>query len=209
MKNDSELAFKKFRKQITELEKQVHERDGLNRSQFCERAGVPVSTYRTWVNGLNKRDSHNNVNTHYVKPDLPNLIKICDTYGVTLDYLFGRATCKTEINELIHLETGLNDDAITALRKDKHRLLVTDGVNRLLSLSLDHYLECSRLFTNIVLYLLKGKRHFTDEYGTPINKDDWVCLNTDGHGYGIKADQLDGVFLTNITYFLSILKYKL
>ena len=207
MKNDSIQAV--LRKQLIDLEKHIHDTEGLNRSQFCKRAGISVSTYRTWVNGLNKPDSHNDVIPYYPMPSMDNLFKICDTYGVTLDYLFGRATCKTEINELIHLETGLSDDAITALRKDKRRMLVTDGVNRLLSLSLDHYSECARLFIDIVVYLLKGKRHFTDVHGNRINEDDWVVLNTDGHGYGIQADNLDGVFLTNITSNLSVLKSKL
>ena len=48
---------------------------GLKAGEFCRRAGIPQNTYSQYENGKGR-------------PSLDFALKICDTYGVTLDWIY-------------------------------------------------------------------------------------------------------------------------
>ena len=45
-------------------------------------------------------------------------------FGCSYDYLYGMDTCTTKTNQFIHDETGLSDEAITTLKKEKLHSLI-------------------------------------------------------------------------------------
>lgn len=55
--------------------KSLRVKEGLNQATFAQSLGVKVTQYNNWETGLRQ-------------PSVAAAIKICETYGVTLDWLF-------------------------------------------------------------------------------------------------------------------------
>jgi len=109
MKNENVCThdIEKFRDRIEKL------RGDTPQKEFCEGIGVSVRTYQNWVNPLYKGY---NGKTSYTLPNIETAIRICDKYGVSLDYLFGRIDCETVSNQDIYNKIGLNDQGIEGLK---------------------------------------------------------------------------------------------
>ena len=112
MKNENVYThdIPKFRKRIEQL------RGDTPQKEFCDGIGVSVRTYQNWVNPLYKGY---NGKTSYTLPNIETAIRICDKYGVSLDYLFGRIDCETVSNQNIKDRIGLNDQGIKGLEHIK------------------------------------------------------------------------------------------
>jgi len=48
---------------------------GLNQRQLCARAGIATNTYNQWVKAKGR-------------PDLDEAFKLCDAFGLTLDWIY-------------------------------------------------------------------------------------------------------------------------
>lgn len=188
--------------------KDLYKEKGYSQADLARLSGISENTISKWFR------------TDYTEVQLPSLEKIyrvCQALGCSVDYLINPNTdCKTITNQKISDYTGLSDKAINALVKDKKdRLYILDCINLLLG----HIgiKECKKVFQNIFLYLLKNKRVFKSLDGNTYT--DYLILNTEytdnkhpaikGHGIGINANNLDGVFLQNITSDLAVLRSKL
>lgn len=109
MKNENVYThdIPKFRKRIEQL------RGDTPQKEFCDGIGVSVRTYQNWVNPLYKGY---NGKTSYTLPNIETAIRICDKYGVSLDYLTGREDFTHAGNKDMSNFTGLSDTAIECLR---------------------------------------------------------------------------------------------
>lgn len=111
MKNENICThdIEKFRERIEQL------RGDTPQKEFCKGIGVSVRTYQNWVNPL----YNYNGKTSYTLPNIETAMRICDKYGVSLDYLFGRIDCETITNKNICDMIGLNDKGIAGLKSIK------------------------------------------------------------------------------------------
>lgn len=112
MKNENNCThdIPKFRERIELLRGDTDQKD------FAKSIGVSVRTYQNWVNPLYKGY---NETTSYTLPKIETAMVICEKYGVSLDYLFGRIDCETINNQNINNQIGLNDQGIKGLENIK------------------------------------------------------------------------------------------
>lgn len=89
--------------------KAAWERAGYpNQESFADASGINKGVVTKWQNGK-------------TLPQTNTLIKICNTCGCDLEYLFGRSsTFKTEYND-IATETGLSEKAVKKLKGNKRK----------------------------------------------------------------------------------------
>ena len=93
-----------------------------NEQALAENLGIQsTSTFRQWTNG-------------YTLPTCENLLKLSEFFGVTCDFILGKAECKTADNESIRKVTGLTDSSIEQLRKlqELHEVKEISAINSLL-----------------------------------------------------------------------------
>lgn len=111
MKNENICThdIETFRDRIEKLRGDTPQKD------FCKGIGISVRTYQNWVNPL----YNYNGKTSYTLPNIETAMLICDKYGVSLDYLFGRIDCETITNKNICDMIGLNDQGIKSLKSIK------------------------------------------------------------------------------------------
>ena len=93
----SKNRFPEFQKRFNEL------RGSMSQKDFAKKIGVSTPTVGFYENGERV-------------PDALTLLMIADTCNVSVDYLLGRAECKTADNESIRNVIGLSDEAIDQLR---------------------------------------------------------------------------------------------
>lgn len=96
------------------LEKYRTDKTNYTQEEFSEFLGVSYRAYTYWINGKEYDAKANK--TKYVVPKMKTLCKICDTLGVSLDYLFGRAENISEENAVIEKAFGIKDNAIENLK---------------------------------------------------------------------------------------------
>ena len=101
-----------FRERIEQL------RGSMSIKDFAKSIGVAPRTYENWTKAsytyIGKRDK-----VSYTLPKIEVAIKICDTYGVTLDWLFRGAECTDADNQRICNVIGLDDAGIDGLKSIK------------------------------------------------------------------------------------------
>ena len=90
--------FPEFQKRFNELRGEMSQKD------FAKKIGVSTPTVGFYENGERV-------------PDALTLLRIADIFDVSVDYLLGRAECKTADNESIKKAIGFSDEAIDQLRK--------------------------------------------------------------------------------------------
>ena len=81
--------------------KEARKSAGLTQKEVAAVVGVNQNTYSYWENGKTKIDSE-------------SLAKLSELFGVTTDFLLGKAPCKTTVN-------SVNDKP--AVRSDEEKLL--------------------------------------------------------------------------------------
>lgn len=81
--------------------KEVRKSAGLTQKEVAAVVGVNQNTYSYWENGKTKIDSE-------------SLAKLSELFGVTTDFLLGKAPCKTTVD-------SVNDKP--AVRSDEEKLL--------------------------------------------------------------------------------------
>ena len=138
--------FPAFQKRFNEL------RGDLPQTEFAKKIGVSTPTVGFYENG-------NRV------PDALTLKRIADVFEVSVDYLLGRADCKTADNEEIRKSIGLSDKSISRLRllKERKPIIVEDldpfdMINSLIS-----HGKFYRLIAELMIYL-REKQHFNENY---------------------------------------------
>lgn len=62
--------------------------------------------------------------TNRAIPEIDTIVRICDFLGCSLDYIFDRIDCKTHDAQFICDFTGLSEEAIFALSKDKENSIL-------------------------------------------------------------------------------------
>lgn len=92
---------------------QIRIDNDLEIKDFCKKVGCSKKTRDKWINGTNNPATQKK---HYAMPKIEVLNKICDEFGVSLDYLFGRTDFTTPDNKLISQVTGLTDASIENLK---------------------------------------------------------------------------------------------
>lgn len=99
-----------FRERLEFLRKQ----EKLTQAELAKKIGCSVSTYQSWVNPKYKGYKNDH---EYVTPSADKIMKICDIFNVSMDYLFGRSDYTAVDNAFIGEYTGLSDYSIKAIRK--------------------------------------------------------------------------------------------
>ena len=181
---------------------------GFNQMQAAKFLDCDYKTYRGYEKG------------YITKVSGSRLIEIQSKYAkkgihVSIDYLLGVSKFTSPERDYIGTVTGLNDSAIKSLEKDtKNGYGVIDCLNLFLSHSDSE--TVIKMLRDMWLYMLNNKRSFMSLDGK--FNDDYLILNTacedtnkpavKGQGIGINANNLDGVFLSNITAYLAVLKSK-
>lgn len=185
--------------------KKRYKEKGFTQETLATAAGISKDTIGKWL----RTDSE------FYMPSLDTLYKVSQVLDCSIDYFVNpNMDCLTVSNQKIADTIGLSDSAIDTLKKDlKQKLHVIDCINLLLGLADKE--TVTQMFVNMWLYLHNGKRSFKSVDGK--YNDDYMILNTaypktkkavKGCGIGINANNLDGIFLSNITAYLGILKSK-
>lgn len=92
---------------------------------------VTEKTYRSWEKGEYK----NTKELTFPQPELNKLIQLAKFFNCSIDYLIGISDCRSVDNYYISKETGLSDDAISALKFNHNIGLthITQSINILIS----------------------------------------------------------------------------
>lgn len=87
---------------------QLRLENGLSLSQMAATFQKSEGTIRAWESGR-------------TKPDIDTLFEIANHFGITTDYLLGKANAKRAENETLAEDLGINDAAIENLRYCRER----------------------------------------------------------------------------------------
>ncbi len=107
---DIEKVKATFRERIKKIKKD----SGLNQKEFCEKIGITPRQYQAWVNGTYNLASGK---TNYTLPSDNTLCDICEVFGVSIDYLYGRTDYLTVNNEMICKELFISDSAVENIKR--------------------------------------------------------------------------------------------
>jgi len=85
-----------------------------------------------------KRETLSQYETGKTKPDAETLLAMADAFGVSVDYLLGRADCKKISAEEVHRRIGLSEQAIEALKtvskeKDESSFCMIQLINSIIT----------------------------------------------------------------------------
>lgn len=166
MKNAIFCTDREMNKFRENLEKK---RDGMTIKEFSKELGVSERTYKGWINP-------NNYEPKQTLPNMANALTICEKYGWSLDYLFGRTEYTGIDHDNVGKLLGLSPKAVENLFYYKQSYLV-DILNILLS---------SNAFSQVLAFY----SHFLDsDYCIPIHSDE----NGDFHISEIAGWDEDGI----------------
>lgn len=101
-----------FSKRVEEL----REKAGLTIKDLCKHLEISPQAYNNYIHG--KQDPGTGEYNKRV-PSVNKSIEICEYFGVSLDYLYGRDDCTSVENEYIHEVTGLSDKALKRIKRIK------------------------------------------------------------------------------------------
>ena len=89
-------------------------RTGLTNGEIIKKTGISSSALSNYLYG--KTDEITGENVKRI-PNIETSIKLCELFGVSLDYLYGLDDCEHPNNAYITNKTGLSDKSIEVLRQ--------------------------------------------------------------------------------------------
>ncbi len=108
MKSKNIIDIELFRNRLRDRYKEL----GYTRKSLSKKADVSESTLDKWLNGKDNNDA-------YI-PSLNTVYKVANALEVSVDYFINPdMDCDTVLNQKIKDCTGLNNNAIEVLKKDK------------------------------------------------------------------------------------------
>lgn len=134
----------------------------------------------------------------------------CTFFGCSADYLFGNIECTTKEKQICQDLTGLSEDAIEILEKDKNSPFpyALTAINFLLKK--DNFLDDKRELLNLILQyiLLSQNIKSYDECGVSKveSKEISLCDEYGNAAGSVPIDKMSNIFLLSINEILSKLK---
>ncbi len=116
---DIEKVKATFRERI----EKIRTDNGLNQKDFCDKIGITPRQYQAWIHGTFNSASGK---TNYTLPSDNTLCDICEAFGVSIDYLYGRTDYLTANNEMISKELLISDKAIENIKANRKHFAMYD-----------------------------------------------------------------------------------
>ena len=125
--------------------KNLRAKYGWSQEKLVEKMGTGI-----------KRETISQYETGKTRPDVETLVAMADAFGVSIDYLLGRANCEVISNEEVNRRIGLSEEAINTLLNTRfHR--ATYAVDLC-----DEFVKNESLWTS-----LSGYIDFLSDYNIP------------------------------------------